>query len=1000
MLKIIKLAIFFLLILFIGVGFSLFSGIKVNSFSFGDFSISQLYLKLDKKLILEVEDIVFEVKKSSVESSTDDIQSNIKKLEFALKFFQKIDIERLKIKDNEFTIVLNDKHLYLDNKFVNASADLQIANSQVMLDVYSIYLKDIGLALMGKSKIDLSKNLVDFFGNYAYLDLEGEINAQMKEEYLDFYINTTKSIKSLKFLKEFFRLNKVAEAWMYDNVTGDMNLNYLYGKVDLVKQRPIINSIKGEAVISDAKIRFHKDADTVNTDKLTVNYENDELSFDLSKPTYNKSKLYGSKVFITNLSSLQKGTVNINLKSDSMLNSDILGILKAFKINLPLKQLSGSLQSKLSLEVPYLLSRKMKVNGDFKLQNAKLKLNNFEFLAKKADVVLKDNNVFIKNSRIIHKKMLDANLNLNINTKTSKANGSAKINSFKIESDEESIVNIKGLNTKLDVDFKENTKINLEALDTKLDIQKELVDVLINDLSKVSKHSKLLQTTGIKEGDLRLFIFDEKNIDFDINAKGLDFPFQKDGQKIETLSAKGKIKNDTVVIKTNDSDIEIILEKGKNTLLKLNNIDLVLNDDKNETKKSESFPNISLALKNSLIIIDDKHMYQASWADVDIKDSKINFKGKVLNLDLPISRNGKKVKDLEITGTFIDNIVNLNTSNYKLKLKYDIPNEKIFMNLDGYDVLYDTSIESDKSSNTAYYIDGLNSDIIINSKYIAKATKYKFVFENYKTDIDLKYNDTSFVYQKDFAGHIAVEAKNMNDFFLNSIIGKSLIKDGNVNLSAIGRNGIIKGTAFINGSKIMDLAILNNLLILINTSPAIINPLLAIPSVVGMATNEGFNLNGYRVTKGEVEFSYDFEKKFLNMNKINTQGNGIDFEGYTTIDFDSSKVDANLHLIFMKDYANIVGAIPVINYVLLGDKKRVDTEVQIFGSLEKPEYKTKLIEEGVSAPVNVIKRIITSPVKLLETIGEKLGGKTTSEDKKKSNEKIKKEHESIILNNK
>ncbi len=63
MLKVIKLSIIFLFVLFLGIGFSLFSGIKIDSFSFGNFSVSQLYLKLDKKLILEVEEIKLESKK-------------------------------------------------------------------------------------------------------------------------------------------------------------------------------------------------------------------------------------------------------------------------------------------------------------------------------------------------------------------------------------------------------------------------------------------------------------------------------------------------------------------------------------------------------------------------------------------------------------------------------------------------------------------------------------------------------------------------------------------------------------------------------------------------------------------------------------------------------------------------------------------------------------------------------------------------------------------------
>lgn len=59
----------------------------------------------------------------------------------------------------------------------------------------------------------------------------------------------------------------------------------------------------------------------------------------------------------------------------------------------------------------------MSVDGLFKVKDGVLKLNNFEFLAKKADVILKDNDVIIKNSHVIHKDMIDANLDLKIDTK-------------------------------------------------------------------------------------------------------------------------------------------------------------------------------------------------------------------------------------------------------------------------------------------------------------------------------------------------------------------------------------------------------------------------------------------------------------------------------------------------------------------------------------------------------------------------------------------------------
>ncbi|MCP4969520.1 MAG: DUF3971 domain-containing protein [Arcobacter sp.] len=933
-----------------------------------------MYIKFDKKLILKIGNldlssnsfISHTINENSSTNDTNEISNNIKKLPFILDLFQQIDIKRVKIKDNEFTITLNDKYIYIDNKFVNLSADLKFEGPNVLLDIYSIYLKETKTLFEGKSNINIDKKIVNFFGKYIYKELSGEVNLQLYNDTLDFYINSSQSVKSMDFLKDFFRLDSVAESWMYDNVSGDINLKYLYGKIDLKKQEAIMDSLKGQVIINDAKIRFHKNAKTVNTKKLTIDYENDTLSFNLDKPVYNKSKLYGSKVYIENLTSEEKGEVIVDLKTKSMLNNDILEILKAYDITLPLKQKSGKANSSIIIKVPYLDSKKIDINGVFYIHNGILVFNNVKFFTKKVKVSLKNHKVIIEDSNIIYKKILNANLNLNIDTNTSTAQGNILIKSFNLDSSEKSLINMKGLKTNIFIDFKKNTFLDLSLFKTQVNILKEKVDININDLELFYPYSNLLKTIDIKKGNLYIDFFNKDNIDFKINAKELNFPFYKNGNKINTLSANGSIKKNKISINTNDSDIQIILHENKNTLIKLNNIDLFLLSS--EKKSGLEVPDIDLELKNSIIKLENENEYKAKWANINIKDSKINFIGKALDLDLPISKSGKKVQDLILYGTYENQKLDIQTKDSKLKLKYNVPNEKISMQLNGYDVLYDTNIEEDKESNISYFINGINSNIIINNKYIVKSNKYSFIFENYKTDINLTYKNTKFLYQKDYLGNIKVDAKNMNDEFLNSLINKNLIKDGSINLTASGKNSLIKGSADLKNTNIVDLAILNNLLIFINTSPALINPLLAIPSVVGMATSGGFNLNGYKVIEGKVDFEYGLKNKFLNMHKIFTKGNGIDFDGYSTIDFNNSKINSKLKLIFLKDYSKIVGLIPVIDYVLLGEKNRIDTEVEIFGTLDNPKYKTKLAKEGVSVPINIIKRIILTPIKIIEKI--------------------------------
>ncbi|QDF29206.1 AsmA family protein (DUF3971 domain) [Halarcobacter anaerophilus] len=982
MLKIIKAIILFLLIFFIILIFSLFWGIKIDSFSLGNFSVSKFYLKLDKKLILKTQNLVIHTKNSKKKSSIKDVQQLLSNLEYLLILFDKIEVKELKINDNLVVVDLDRNHLFIDNKYVNISSDLEVENNIINLNLYSLYLKDMNLTFFGDIKIDLKKESANFLGEYIYKNVEGSLKAQADEDFFDFDINVDKQIDSISFLKDFFRLDETAEEWMYDNVTGKIKLNYLKGRFDLKKQRPVINSIKGQAIIQNAKIRFHKGVKTVDTPKLTVNYSNDTLSFDLDKPMYSNSKLYGSRVYITNLTSLKKGIVHVSLKSDSILDENILEILRAYDIKLPIKQLNGNLDSELLLEIPYLASKKMHAKGSFKVEQALLNLGTFEFFANNADVVLNDNIVTIEKSSVEHKDMLNANLQLKIDTSKKEAEGKVHINSFEIKKEKEELISLKDFDTNLNIDFKNKTTISLEKLLTKLQINEDSLNINIPKLSIAYPYSGLLRELNLKKGDLKIDIYDENNINFDANVKDLTLPLEKNGQKIKDLNVNGVVKNDVTFIQAKNYDINIVLKNGKKPLLKLKDIDLLLYETTNDSSKKE-YPNVDIQLNNSLLKLDKEHIYKILWANLYLNNSKVDFEGEGLNLDLPISKDGERVSKLLIDGSYEKSFVNLKTKDKKLQLSYDLSNEKIKMFLENYDVIFNMNDEDEgtKENTTSYYIEGKNSNIIIDKKHIAKATKYNFIFEKNFTEISLNNKSTTFFYRKDKNKNIIVDAKNMNDEFLNALLGKGLIKDGNVNLSASGKDDLINGTISFTNSKIVDLAILNNLIILINTSPAIINPFLAIPSVVGMATSGGFNLNGYRIIDGKVEFSYDFKKKFLDMKKIHTEGNGIDFDGFLSVDFVTSAVDGKLKLIFFKDYSKIVNYIPVINYVLLGDKKRVDTEVTIYGTLEEPKYKTNLVEEGVSAPINVLKRIFTSPIDLIKSLGG-IGDDKEEEEKK------------------
>jgi hypothetical protein len=135
----------------------LFSGIKISSFQLLNFKISQFYMKLDKKLILNIENIEYKSEKTMTNSSIEDIKKNLDILPFVLKWFQSIDIEKLSINDNIVKIVLNKDILSVENKFFLLDSKIDVLSKEVLLDINNLYLKDYKTSFDKTSIFESSK---------------------------------------------------------------------------------------------------------------------------------------------------------------------------------------------------------------------------------------------------------------------------------------------------------------------------------------------------------------------------------------------------------------------------------------------------------------------------------------------------------------------------------------------------------------------------------------------------------------------------------------------------------------------------------------------------------------------------------------------------------------------------------------------------------------------------------------------------------------------------
>ncbi|MDD3055522.1 MAG: AsmA-like C-terminal domain-containing protein [Aliarcobacter sp.] len=910
---------------------------------------------MDKKLILTIDNIEYKSEKTTTSSSFEELKNSIEILPKVLNFFQKIKINKLKINDNEFEIILDDEILYLDNKYINIASKIDTISNQVVFELYSLYLKDLNLLFDGKVKIDYFNERIDYYGNFYYENLQSNIHVEMTKKIAKFYL-VSEPFKSLKFLKNFLHLPDIAESWMYDNVKGDIKIEGLYAEYDLINNHIIENSIQGKAQIKDAKIRFHKDVDVVNTKSLDIFFKDNKLHFNLIEPIFKDKKLDGSFVLINNLTSEKNGQVDVFLKTNSKLDKDILDILKAYNITLPVLQKSGNTQASFLMKFPYDTTKNMSTYGEFFLNDAKVAINNFEFESKNAEVILDDSLIKIKNGDFKYKDMINATVNLNLDLQTLKSCGDANIKSFLIkEENKENIVEIKDKNTAIDLNFNNEVNILLKDLGTNIKIS-DLIYVNIDDLSKIYPYSKLLKDNSIKEGNIALQIKDEKNINFEAFIKGLNLPLQKNDTNIDSLEINGKIEDGKTKISSKDEDIKIEIDDKLNIYLQ--NLDVIFENNKIETTNLKQ--EVIISLFNSKLKM-DTDIYYLENAKILIKNSGIDFEADVKDLNLPIKKNNNKIEKLSLVGSLKNDTTFIETKNKDLILQ--LTKDSVSLYAEDYALHY-SSTDSEKIKNIKYKkIDIKGKNLIIFYDEVNKLLADEFVLRIREDSkfVSLDYKQTSVTFRESKNKKIDIFSNNVSDEFINALIGKHIFSGGNLMFYASGYMNDLNGKFIIKNSNVEGVTILNNLLLFIQTSPALINPLLAIPAVVGLATNSGFNLLAYNIVDGTIEFNYNKDKELLDVTKLITIGNGIDFDGSGTVDLKNDTIDSNIKLIFFKDYSKLIGMIPVINYVLLGDNNRVETEVNLSGNSDNPKISTNLTKDTISAPMNIGKRILSFP---------------------------------------
>lgn len=674
-------------------------GIKINDFEFYGVKLEQLYIKLDKKIIARAKQIRLpNFKKESKQKSSDERLLNLSKsVDFIDTIFQEISLENVRIGDDfKLKILFLDDIFFVDSPYLNV--DIKFQNEQQdgidLFSVRNLSFKDFNVSISGEGSADFDKNDYKFDGNFTSHELHGKLNFALKDTFLTYKAYDVEAGSIKNFIDELDRrieLNSEVKNWIYGYIVADdYELKEINGKADLAKNNFYLNDLNATANTKNLLVKFEKGLPAINVGEANITLKNSKLKFDLISPIYKGKKLDGSSVVINNIFDEKSANLELLIKTKSIYDEAINEILKAYKIIVPVRQLSGKMDA--SLKILIKLDEKslenfdeksVIANGEFKLSDAVLEIAGSKFNTKNALIKLINTTNLNIDATGFGLEFFKANAKADINLQKSTGEIKGVIESFDLKEKNDEILTFKNEPFNAFLDFS-------KAGETLLKIEPFGLDMSFGSESKIAiKNSKffiesspVLKQNGVRGFD-ELSIKSKDFTDLEIFAKGTNFdlPFlDKNGSKYENDDLKILVSKAGVKVDSASKKLALDI-KEKGVSVKTQDLNLVVLDDNESSDQAQSTP-IELSAKNGDIILRDlnKTLPFASFsAEKKGKSTSLNGLAQQGRVGYFNDEKSINLDATDISGEFINDLFSIKSfEGGKFRLKMLGENSKNF----------------------------------------------------------------------------------------------------------------------------------------------------------------------------------------------------------------------------------------------------------------------------------------------------------------------------------
>ncbi len=201
--------------------------------------------------------------------------------------------------------------------------------------------------------------------------------------------------------------------------------------------------------------------------------------------------------------------------------------------------------------------------------------------------------------------------------------------------------------------------------------------------------------------------------------------------------------------------------------------------------------------------------------------------------------------------------------------------------------------------------------------------------------------------------NVAIQALRMKDAVLHPLINFHGLQGGRYSLKLGGDpKRTMKGQILIEGGVMKGFKAYKRTSKFVKTLPEL-EPL-----------HKSNDKDGYHIKEGVIEYRMIESKKII-FDSIYIKGETSTIVGKGTLNLVDKTMDIHLTIQVAKEIGKVLGSIPLVGYILMGEDKSINVGLKVTGKIDNPKVQTSAIKDILTTPFEVIKRTLESPAHIL-----------------------------------